>query len=108
MGKTFRYASPYGQTYDLALSVAQYACNGNTAIKAEYFDKEFDAFLPFASVTVNLDEKLPEGYGFVDTNNFRGALEWLTENGLADFTGQYGFSGFCQYPLVRFNMGLIG
>ena len=103
MGKTFQYASPYGQTYELALSAAQYTCNGNTAIKAE----EFKAFLPFANVTVNLDEKLPEGYGFVDTNNFSGALEWLTGNGIAEFTGQYGFSGFCQYPLVRFNMGLI-
>ena len=101
--KQYSYTSPYGGTYKLMLKKVEYAQNGNFGVKADYFDEEFGAWLPFVTVTVNLGEKLPDGFAYVDTNNFEGGLEFLLENGIAESDGEVGFSGYCCYPLVRFN-----
>jgi len=101
--KEYSYSSPYGGTCTIRLSKASYAHNGNLAVHAEYYDKEFNAWLPYGNVTVNLGNKLPAQYAYVDENNFLGVLDWLVSNGIAEFTGKYGYSGFCQYPLVKFN-----
>lgn len=61
---------------------------------------------PYCDITVNLpDETLTgESYAFVDTNNAPFLPRFLAENGLAEPTGLFGFSGFCAYPEYRFNM----
>ena len=101
--KQYSYSDQYGGVYSLRLNKTQYAQNGNLAVHAEYFDEELEVWLPFANITVNLGEKLPDGFAYADTNNFRGVLEFLTENGIAESDGECGFSGYCVYPLVKFN-----
>ncbi len=44
------------------------------------------------------------GYDFVDTNNLEGIDSWLAENGIAEHTGISARSGFCTYPLMKFNL----
>ena len=99
--KTYDY-NGFGKTYSLRLRKEQYTYNDNMAVLADC-ESEYGGWEPFANVTVNLDEKLPDGYGYVDTNNFRGVLEWIEENNIGTFTGIYRQSGFCKYPLVKFN-----
>ena len=60
-----------------------------------------------AVITVNLGDELPETDAFIDTNNNPWAVQLITAAGIAedlDITGQ---SGFCSYPLFRFDLDKI-
>lgn len=59
---------------------------------------------PFTRLTVcllPLDTK--DKAAFVDTNNNPWAKKFLKENGLATDTGKSMSSGYCTYPLYKFN-----
>ena len=101
--KQYSYKNAYGETYSLRLQKAEYSNNGNLAVESLYHDEDFDAWLPYAMVTVNLNEELPQGFAYVDANNFRDVVAFLEDNGIAKWTGRCRVSGFCQYPLVKFN-----
>ena len=91
-------------TFDCKLSVNKYTNNGNTAIQIFSKNEEFDFWEPFAMLTVNLDKKLDEGYAYLDINSFREAEAFVIKNNLGEFAEDYGFSGFCVYPLFKLNM----
>lgn len=58
---------------------------------------------PFAILTKNFDEFVCQKFcAYVDTNNFPFANQ-LLEQGIAEDTGITRQSGFCNYPLWRFN-----
>lgn len=44
---------------------------------------------------------------YIDTNNHREAIAWLTENGFGKATPLTKKSGFCEYPLFVFNEEMI-
>lgn len=69
-------------------------------------DPDFGFLEPFCDVTVNLPREMLTGKNcaFVDTNNAPFLPRFLVENGLAEPTGNFGFSGYCAYPEYRFNM----
>ena len=94
------YVSCYG-TQSVAIQTSHYVDNGNLAISLSYVDEDGDE-LPFTVLTVNL-EPLPGYYGYVDTNNNPGAIEFIEKNGIGEFTGRYGYSGYCSYPLYKFD-----
>lgn len=50
------------------------------------------------------DSSNAENESFVDTNNCPWALDFIEEYHLGEFTGMHGKSGYCTYPLYRFNM----
>ena len=103
MKGTLRITTDYGTVEDLRFFITAYA-NGNLAIQAKYYDAEFDGFLPYANVTVNLGKnKLPYNRAYYDENNLGHTLrEALREAGaIADFV-QVGQSGFCSYPMFEF------
>ena len=89
----------YGENYKVYPYVSKYR-NGRLAILLMGTDGE-----PFADLTVNLvDEPCPSGCAYLDTNNFPQGEEFVRKNRLAEFTGMYGRSGFCTYPLYKFSM----
>lgn len=59
---------------------------------------------PYGNMTVNLGLKIPPYCAFVDTNNMPEAEDFLIDNRLASFTGLVQESGYCTYPLYRFNV----
>ena len=61
---------------------------------------------PIANLTVCLvNEPLDgENSAYVDTNNCPWAMDLIEEYGLGEFWGEYGFSEYCYYPLVYFDM----
>ena len=84
--------------YDLSLFMTEYTSNGRLAIILIDQDGE-----DFADKTVNLpEERYPKGCAFVDTNDSPWLEEFIVRNGLGEFTGAYGYSGFCSYPQYRF------
>lgn len=64
---------------------------------------------PWCDVTVNIGyyRPLEENEAFIDMPNIYDSqfLDWLRDNELIEeFEGEYGFSGFNRYPLVKFNL----
>ena len=104
--KTFKLVS-WGHEYEVSLNSQKYSQNGNLAITMDYLDDEFNAWLPFANLTVNLGEKLPPNKAYVDTNNCPWAREFIVMYGLGKFTGKIGMSGWCEYPMYEFDMNKI-
>ena len=60
----------------------------------------------YAPVTVNI-EKLEYGLAAVDTNNSPGIDKWLYERGIARPTVIHLYSGYCMYPVMRFDLTKI-
>lgn len=87
-----------GSYKDLFFSTAHYA---NKHLAVEIMSQTEG---PYARLTVNLPEtkQYPVNYAFLDTNNFPDGEDLVEELGVARFTGRYGFSGMCAYPLYEF------
>ncbi len=92
-------------TADIALAKLSYSRGGNLAVIA--YEADGDCLEPFATLTVNLAEwayLLQRNQAFVDTNNCPGIDRWLTRHGIATPTGLNAYSGYCEYPMMTFNL----
>lgn len=85
----------------VTLVASTYANNNNLHVGLES-DGE-----PYASVTVNLIPLTDPYSAYVNTNNLPNIENFLTENNIADYLGQNMGSGYCIYPLFRFNSDII-
>lgn len=95
------YHSEYGGDSEIQLEVQQYANNGRIAIFMLTNEEGYPEH--YGSLTVNIDAPAPAYCGYLDTNNLSNAEKFVTENGLGEFTGLTGRSGFCVFPLYLFN-----
>ena len=89
-------------TYDVIAYKHRYYDNNNLAVELITRDRE-----PFARLTVNLGPKLRRDHAFVDTNNCPWAPQFLQEHNLAKPVGAVGHSGFCDYPLYKFDLSKL-
>lgn len=92
----------WGETCDVYASRATYRDNDNLAVCLNEADG-----MPYATLTVNLGIKLPQNLAFVDTNNCPWAERFLRETGIATPMGQTASSGWCTYPLYKFDMSKL-
>jgi len=98
----FTYASAYG-SYEVKPKVNCYVDYNNLYVGLDYFDKEFGTWDPYGDITVNICP-LPYLESAIDTNNNGGEiLNFLEDNGFAVPTGKFLRSGFCTFPVYRFN-----
>ena len=98
--KEFTVNTKHGKFTGLTLSKSLYVFGGTLSVTL--WDKEGDEF---ATLTVNLqDNSLAESEAYLDTNNCPWAVEFVESNKLGERTGKTKDSGFCTYPLVRFDM----
>lgn len=97
----------YGKKYDVTMEISRYQQNGGLALKMNYMDEEFGCMMPFATLTVNLGYRPDYGCAYVDTNNCPWAEDLINKNGLGVFTGKTCMSGYCEYPLYRFDLDKI-
>lgn len=93
----------YGHDYEVEVNFTKYA-DGNLAVTMDYFDDEFLCWMPFARLTVNLGGRMKPGYAYLDVNNCPWAEEFVAEYGLGEPTGDICASGYCVYPLYKFDM----
>lgn len=98
----FTYTSAYG-SYEVSPRVNTYCDWDNLYVGLEYFDTEFGTWDRFSDITVNICP-LPYLESAIDTNNNGGEiLSFLEDNGLAIPSGKFVRSGFCSFPIYRFN-----
>ena len=57
---------------------------------------------PYATLTKNFEEKLQEGYAYVDVNNTPGAEAFIKKYNLGEHAGAFKMSEHCFYPLYKF------
>lgn len=97
----------WDRTYEIEVYRTTYLHGGGLAITLDYY--EFECWLPFGVLTVNLEDYPTAGNNaFVDTNNFGPEIiDWIIENDLGTLTGRIGYSGYCEYPEVEFNVDKI-
>lgn len=86
----------------ISIEINNYTSNGNTAISLICLEDNIPS--PFATITVNFDEKLEKDMAYIDTNNCPWAESILTENNWGVPTGKQMASGFCIYPLYKLNL----
>lgn len=90
------------ETVDITVSC--YGYGKNLYVGLTCIDKEYGYEEPYCNVTVNLpNEYCPAYCGYLDTNNNPNLQKFVEENELGVFAGRLGASGFCTYPLYRFN-----
>lgn len=99
------YKSCLGTEYEVRPYFSKYISNDSIALvlvgEGEYKGQRI------ATLTVNLDGTPPKGCAYLDTNNCEDAERFVIENGLAEPMNIYKRSGYCEYPLYRFNTELV-
>lgn len=93
-----------GKCYQVKAVKDRYDYGNNLAIFLLTKENEM-----FCVLTVNLEDNQFDfpNLAYVDTNNCPFAEKFITENKLGKFKNQYGFSGFCRYPLYEFDLSKL-
>lgn len=100
--KSFYYKDSWGDEHFL-LPVKRNYCNNNR-IAIELYD--IDRLETYGYLTTNIDIYIhnPSTCAFIDINNFSEGIDLIKNNKLGEFTGIMGRSGYCTYPLFKFNL----
>ena len=100
-----KFKSQWGKEYKIVFYKDKYLDNNRLYIGCMCEDEEYGGYEPYCNVTVNLAQRMPEGnFGFLDTNNGEPNLfDLMFDKGWMEDTGNFGMSGFCIYPLVKFS-----
>ena len=97
--------------YKIKLQLTRYRNDNSLTITAMRYEEEYQYWEPYATLTVNLNyddcDPAPEDCAYLNTNNNPGVEEFVNENKLGEFTGIRKQSGYCTYPLYRFDMAKI-
>ncbi len=98
--------SKTGRTYPVTLRFTHYNQNKTLAVQLVQASGRVLG-VTFATITVNLsDPTQDDTHAFLDTNNCPWVEEFLRDNGIAEpaYGGLKMQSGFCTYPLYKFNI----
>lgn len=90
----------WGSTYKVKPIIDNYRNNGNLYIG---LNTECE---PFADLTVNICE-LSENEAAIDTNNCPWAEQFIEDYSLGTPTGRYLRSGYCAYPVYKFDLDKV-
>lgn len=104
----------HGRKWSITFSRETYQYNGGLAImvwnKSDETVNGKEALEPFAMLTVNLPQygTPPEGQAFFNANNCSTKLLELVEREeIGRRTGPVAMSGYCEYPLMEFDLKKI-
>lgn len=104
--KVFTVTTEFGE-YRVFFVIGKYRSNDSLAIQAWTASEKPEEIDCFCTLTVNLDNygfgMENENEAYVDTNNNPWAMKFIRENKLGRKVG-IRKSGYCKYPLVRFNI----
>lgn len=103
MTKELAYFDTFNDCITVKPYLNFYANNHNLYIGLMAYEAEIGADDHYSDLTVNIDD-LPYLHSAVDiTYNAKNVMKFITDNHLGEFTGQILYSGFCKYPVVKFN-----
>lgn len=101
MEQNLELKTQWGTTEQVRLEINQYMNNGCIYIGLVSYEDSCPE--PYGDLTVNLDGKVPDYCGYVDTNNMPELEKFIEENRIGTFTGFVKQSGYCTYPLYMFD-----
>lgn len=97
------YVDLFGNTVRVRPKINMYANNDNLYVGLDCYDQEFGGWEPYCDVTVNI-RKLPFLESAIDVNNNDyHILKFLSDQGFGNLTEKVLPSGFCVFPVFRFN-----
>lgn len=102
--KTLPYNWEFGQE-EVALVVSSYENNGSLYVGLYY--KVEDGFEPFDDLTANLRVNNLRGRSnaaFIDHNFSKDKLRFIKQNRLGKVLPEKGYSGFCEFTRVAFDL----
>lgn len=102
--KTLPYNWEFGQE-EVALVVSSYENNGSLYVGLYY--KVEDGFEPFDDLTANLRVNNLRGRSnaaFIDHNFSKDKLRFIKQNRLGKVLPEKGYSGFCEFSRVAFDL----
>ena len=92
----------YGD-YRVCVKLARYGYDGSLCVELITDKGE-----PYCRLTACLgDKSLGHDESYVDTNSCPFAESFIVSNGLGEFIGEHGRSGFCEYPVCRFDIAAL-
>lgn len=101
--KGFEYTDQYGDTEILYPQFEMYQDDDNLALIFHHYEPELEYIDEYGLATVNV-YSLPFLHTTIDTNNNSEKLvEFLEKSGFGERTGQMVRSGFCLFPVFKFN-----
>lgn len=101
--KQFEYKTRHGNIEQVKITLDFYADNNNLYLGMESFDVELGGMVPYTDITVNTID-MPYLFSAIDTNNNgEEIVAFLEENGFGEDTGKVVSSGYCIYPVFKFN-----
>lgn len=92
----------YSTYKDCYLTIQQYQYDGSLCVNIIN-----DTDGPIARITTCIPDcssGLINDESFLDSNNCPWALDFVKKYNLGTETDKYGFSGFCRYPVIKWNM----
>ena len=82
-----------------------YVNNGSLAV---FLKNEKGEGITVITVNIEVSDYIgDEQCAYVDTNNYPWVEKFLVKNNIAQPTGEIGCSGFCGYPLYRFDLNKL-
>lgn len=100
--RKFTVTTDYDRCTDCYFELGKYR-GGNIAIQIM---SESEG--PYATITVNLDTPpTGEGEAFVDVNNCPWSVDLIEQLKIGKYAGKVRQSGFCYYPLFKFDMAAL-
>lgn len=99
----FDYVTSYGQLERVALDVGVYE-NGGLCVAMESFDRDMGERVRFADMTMDVGKTLPPLTVAIDIDTHGDeVVEFLTDNGFGELTGEMLTEGELAQPLFRFD-----
>lgn len=101
--RSYTYEDSYGDKNAVYPKLNFYLSDNNLYLGLSEYDTEFDYLEHYCDVTVNIDT-LPYLHAAIDTNNNGTKIvDFLIKNGFGEPTGGMIPSGFCWFPVFKFN-----
>ena len=98
----FDYVTNY-ETEKVNIGLGAYGVDDNLYVGMNYFDRDLGGMDFFGDVTVNITKMQPFMACIDVNNNGEKIVDFLVENGFGEPAGRALPSGFCMYPVFRFN-----
>lgn len=97
------YVDRFGDSNRVIPKINTYANNNNLYVGLDGYDDEYSCWDPYCDVTVNVG-KLPFLESAIDINNNGDKIiAFLEQNGFGQLTEKAIPSGYCWFPVFRFN-----
>ena len=92
----------YSTYKDCYLDIKQYQYDGSVCV--QIMNQTDGAIARITTCIPDCSSSLDNDESFIDLNNCPWALDFIKKYNLGTVTDKYGYSGFCKYPVVKWDI----